>query len=209
MNNDILALGAESVIFKTLQWNHTLAMKWRKPKPYLLNHIDSMLRKTRTNKECKTLTVARSLGVRTPAVYSVDLDKYTILMDFIEGTQFKILADQLSQKELADLCRQFGQSIAILHKGEIVHGDPTTSNVIVDQRSRLWIIDFGLSEMNATVEMKGVDLHLIRRALETTHWDKQDIMLESTIEGYIDVLGSDAENPLARMKEIRERGRYH
>jgi TP53 regulating kinase-like protein len=209
MANDILALGAESIIFKTQRWNQTFALKWRKAKPYLLEQIDFLLRKTRTNRECKTLTLARELGVRTPAVYSVDLDNYTILMDFIEGTQFKILVERLSQKELATLCRRFGQSIAALHQGEVVHGDPTTSNVIVDRKSRLWLIDFGLSEMNATVEMKGVDLHLIRRALETTHWDKQEIMLDATIEGYIDILGADAEGSLLRMKEIRERGRYH
>jgi TP53 regulating kinase-like protein len=209
MANEVLALGAESIIFRTQRWNQTFALKWRKAKPYLLEQIDSSLRKTRTNRECKTLTLARELGVRTPAVYSVDLDNYTILMDLIEGTQFKMLAERLSQKELAALCRRFGQSIAVLHQGEVVHGDPTTSNVIVDRRSRLWLIDFGLSEMNATVEMKGVDLHLIRRALETTHWDKQEIMLDATIEGYIDTLGAEAEDPLSRMKEIRERGRYH
>jgi tRNA A-37 threonylcarbamoyl transferase component Bud32 len=39
--------------------------------------------------------------------------------------------------------------------------------LIIDSKSRLWLIDFGLSEMNATIEMKGVDLHLIYRALET------------------------------------------
>jgi TP53 regulating kinase-like protein len=209
MENDVLALGAESIIYRTQRWNQIFVLKWRKTKPYLLEQIDSLLRKTRTNKECKTLTLARELGVRTPAVYSVDLENYTILMDFIEGTQFKVLVERLSQKELANLCYRFGQSIATLHRSEVVHGDPTTSNVIVDQKSRLWLIDFGLSELNATVEMKGVDLHLIRRALETTHWDRQDAMLDATIEGYTDILGTDAEEPLSRMKEIRERGRYH
>lgn len=209
MSDVILALGAESVIFKTQRWNQSFALKWRKSKPYLLEEIDSLLRKTRTSKECKTLTTARELGVRTPAVYSVDLNSYSILMDFIEGTQFKLLAERVSQKQLLKLCQRFGRSIAQLHQGGVVHGDPTTSNVIVDQHLRLWLIDFGLSEMNATVEMKGVDLHLIRRALETTHWDKQELMLNATIEGYIDAVGKEAEDPLSRMDEIRERGRYH
>ena len=205
----ILALGAESVIFKTQRWNQSFALKWRKTKPYLLEEIDSLLRKTRTSKECRTLTIARELGVRTPAVYSVDLNNYSILMDFIEGTQFKLLVEKLTQKQLVNLCQKFGQSIAQLHQGGVVHGDPTTSNVIVDQQSRLWLIDFGLSEMNATIEMKGVDLHLIRRALETTHWDKQELMLNATIEGYIDTMGKESEDALSRMNEIRERGRYH
>ena len=73
----------------------------------------------------------------------------------------------------------------------------------------MWILDFGLSEMNASTEMKGVDLHLIHRALETTHWDLQETMLDATLEGYVEVLGDTAEPTLSRMKEIRERGRYH
>jgi len=209
VKEDVLALGAESVIFKIERWNQAFVLKSRQAKPYLLEEIDSLLRKTRTARECRTLIIARTLGVRTPAVYSVDLNNYTILMDFIEGTQFKLLAEKLPERQLTRLCFKFGESIAYLHEGEVVHGDPTTSNVIVDNQLRLWLIDFGLSEMNATVEMKGVDLHLIRRALETTHWDRQESMLNATIEGYVAVLGDSAEDPLSRMNEIRERGRYH
>ncbi|MFX1604430.1 MAG: Kae1-associated kinase Bud32 [Promethearchaeota archaeon] len=205
----VLARGAESVIYKIEKWGSSYVLKWRQAKPYLLEDIDSHLRKSRTSRECKMLTVSRSLGVSTPAVYSVDLDKQMIMMDFISGTQFKQLAGQISQSNLVSLSRGFGKLIAILHEGNVVHGDPTTSNVIVDDKSRLWIVDFGLSEMNATLEMKGVDLHLIHRALETTHWDLQELMLEATLEGYVDVLGNTAEPILSRMKEIRERGRYH
>ena len=205
----ILARGAESVIFKVKQWGSPYVLKWRQGKSYLLHDIDSQLRKSRTSRECKMLTVSRTLGVPTPAVYSVDLDRYTILMDFIPGTQLKELAGKISKSNLISLSRGFGQLIALLHDGNVVHGDPTTSNVIVDEEARLWIVDFGLSEMNATVEMKGVDLHLIHRALETTHWDLQEIMLDAVLEGYVDILGNSAKPILSRMKEIRERGRYH
>jgi TP53 regulating kinase-like protein len=132
-----------------------------------------------------------------------------ILMDFISGSQFKQLSGQIPRSSLISQSRGFGKLIALLHEGNVVHGDPTTSNVIVDDKSRMWIVDFGLSEMNATIEMKGVDLHLIHRALETTHWDLQETMLDATLEGYIEVLGAAAEPILSRMKEIRERGRYH
>ncbi|MFW9792855.1 MAG: Kae1-associated kinase Bud32 [Candidatus Thorarchaeota archaeon] len=206
---EMLARGAESIIYKIEQWGQPFVLKWRQSKPYLLNEIDSQLRRTRINRESKMLTISRTLGVRTPAVYSVDLYNHTIMMDFIDGIQFKQLAGQLSQSELTTLCHNFGRTIAFLHNGNIVHGDPTTSNVIIDKQSRLWLVDFGLSEMNATLETKGVDLHLIHRALETTHWDLQEIMLESTIEGYIETQGDSAEPILSRMKEIRERGRYH
>lgn len=206
---EIIAQGAESIILKTERWNQSFVLKWRQSKPYLFKDIDSHLRKTRTSRECKMLSVARTLGVSTPAVYAVDLDDYTILMDYIEGTQFKQIANSLPKNQLKKFCLEFGRSIALLHKGDVVHGDPTTSNVIIDSKSKLWLVDFGLSEMNATVEMKGVDLHLIHRALETTHWDLQECMLEATIKGYSDTLGEEAKDSLSRMEEIRERGRYH
>jgi len=207
--NQILARGAESIIYKMDQWGVPVVLKWRQGKSYLLKDIDLQLRKSRTSRECKMLTVSRSLGVPTPAVYSVNLNNHMILMDFISGTQFKILAGDIPRSNLISLSREFGKLIALLHEGDVVHGDPTTSNVIVDENFRMWIVDFGLSEMNATIEMKGVDLHLIHRALETTHWDIQETMLDATLEGYVEVLGNKAEPSLSRMKDIRERGRYH
>lgn len=205
----MIARGAESIIYKIERWGRPYVLKWRQSKPYLLFEIDSQLRRARINRECKMLTISRTLGVRTPAVHAIDLCNYTIMMDFIDGIQFKQLAGNLSKSKLVALCHDFGQLIALLHGGNIAHGDPTTSNVIVDENDKLWLVDFGLSEMNATLETKGVDLHLIKRALETTHWDIQETMLEAVLEGYIDIQGDSAEPILSRMKEIRDRGRYH
>ena len=155
------------------------------------------------------LTVARSLGVPTPSVYSLDLNNKTITMDYIDGEQFKVLVNQVPEDRLTSLCQHFGHLMGLLHLGDFVHGDPTTSNILIDKTGKMWMIDFGLSEMNATVEMKGVDLHLIHRALETTHWDQQELMLEATIDGYSATVGDESETILIRMHEIRERGRYH
>ncbi|RDE13068.1 MAG: Kae1-associated kinase Bud32 [Candidatus Thorarchaeota archaeon] len=203
------AIGAESTIFKTEQWGRPIILKWRPEKPYLLKEIDEQLRRTRTSRECKMLTYARLLGVPTPAVHWTNLASCTIAMDYIEGRQLKLMAGTLSRSLLHELCYRFGQSIALMHRGNVVHGDPTTSNVLIDGKSRLWMVDFGLAEWNATLEMKGVDLHLIHRALETTHWDQQEDMLAGVLEGYMSLLGSDAELAFSRMKSIRERGRYH
>jgi TP53 regulating kinase-like protein len=206
---ELIARGAESVIMKVERWNQPFVLKWRQSKPYLLPDIDTHLKKTRTTRECKMLSVARSLGVRTPAVYAMNMSEFTILMDYINGSQLKQLVNEIHEDKIEQLCNEFGHSIAMLHKGGVVHGDPTTSNVIIDSESRLWLIDFGLAEMNATVEMKGVDLHLIHRALETTHWDIQELMLDATIAGYSKTMGNASKDILSRMEEIRDRGRYH
>ncbi len=204
-----IAIGAESIITKVALWDRSFVLKTRPSKPYLIPAIDSSLRASRTSRECKGLNVARSLGVPTPAVHAIDLNDYSILMDYIPGTPLKQVASTLGSTTLGNLCYRFGRIIAKLHRGGMVHGDPTTSNLLITSNEKTWIIDFGLSEMNATVEMKGVDLHLIKRALETSHWDMQENMLSRTIEGYVDELGKEAEPVLERMDAIRERGRYH
>jgi TP53 regulating kinase-like protein len=206
---DVLALGAESIIYRLEHWNQQFVLKCRRPKEYLHPDIDSVLRRTRTSRECKMLTTARILGVRTPAVYTIDLENCTLLMDFIDGLQFKQLVDDLNMRRLKALSKEFGRTIAKLHLGGVVHGDPTTSNILIDTNSDLWFVDFGLADMNATIEMKGVDLHLLHRALETTHWNREDTMLSAALEGYESVYGPEAEKVFQRMEEIRERGRYH
>jgi TP53 regulating kinase-like protein len=207
--NKTWTIGAESVIFKIKRGGQWFLLKHRPKKTYLLNAIDNLLRNLRTSRECKMLVVARKLGVPTPAVYAIDKTNHTLLMDYIEGRQLKEIVDTVPGNILQKMCYEFGSLIALLHQGNVIHGDPTTSNVIVDSKSKLWLVDFGLSEMNATVEMKAVDLHLIQRAFETTHWSLQEIMLERTLEGYTDRMGDDAKGILERMSEIRERGRYH
>ncbi|MGD2073106.1 MAG: KEOPS complex kinase/ATPase Bud32 [Candidatus Thorarchaeota archaeon] len=203
------AIGAESIIFKIIQGGNFFLLKHRPKKTYLLSAIDSSLRALRTSRECKMLAVARTLGVPTPAVYALDKTNHALLMDYIEGEQLKNIVDTVSTEVLHEICYKFGGLIALLHQGNVIHGDPTTSNVIVDTKSKLWLVDFGLSEMNATTEMKGVDLHLIQRAFETTHWNYQEIMLKATLEGYKSRMRNDAQIIIDRMSEIRERGRYH
>ncbi len=209
LKKQLLTLGAESAIYIVECWGMTLALKWRPSKPYLHNEIDKLLRTSRTSRECKMLTFARTLGVPTPAVHSVDISNHSILMDFIEGQQFKHLVNISSKKRITTLCNEFGKLLGIMHMSNIVHGDPTTSNAVVDTKSKMWLVDFGLAEKNATIEMKGVDMHLLRRAYETTHWALQETMLDSTMEGYIEISGDNAEAVLSRADEIRERGRYH
>lgn len=209
MTMEIIAQGAESCVYKIRKWGKTFAMKSRPKKGYLLPEIDKSIRSRRTSRECKMLTYVRQLGVPTPAVYSIDMTNHIIIMDYIEGKQLKELVGNLPKKKLVVLCRRFGQFMGIMHNADVVHGDPTTSNVIMDSASKMWFVDFGLAEKNATVEMKGVDLHLIRRALETTHWDYQDTMFEATIEGYTQTVGPQSTELFSRMDSIRERGRYH
>ncbi|MGD9380834.1 MAG: KEOPS complex kinase/ATPase Bud32 [Candidatus Thorarchaeota archaeon] len=202
-------IGAESIIYRLEQWGRIILLKHRPQKPYLLKDIDEFLRTSRTSRECKMLTVARNLGVPTPTVYWIDVHNHSIAMECLQGKQLKQLVAELAADRLRKITREFGKLIGLLHRGGMVHGDPTTSNVIVNPSGNIWLVDFGLAEMNATVEMKGVDLHLMRRAFETTHWDFEAILWSAALDGYRTIYAEEKEQVLSRVDEIRERGRYH
>jgi TP53 regulating kinase-like protein len=58
-------------------------------------------------------------------------------------------------------------NIALLHAEGIIHGDLTTSNIMVG--SALYFIDFGLSYIRSNVEDFAVDLYVLEKAFLSTH----------------------------------------
>jgi len=92
-----------------------------------------------------------------------------------------------------------------LHQGGIVHGDLTTSNMILT-RGKICLIDFGLSFYEKTVEAQGVDVHVYFQTLESTH-DQPGELMEAFVAGYTRAY-PQAEAVLQRVKEIKARGRY-
>jgi len=59
------------------------------------------------------------------------------------------------------------------------------------------------------LEAKGVDLHLLRRALQSTHFQVAEECFRLVLKGYGEVVGAEASaTVLAKVKEIEKRGRY-
>jgi TP53 regulating kinase-like protein len=70
-------------------------------------------------------------------------------------------------------------------------------------------VDFGLGEKSEELEARGVDLHLMKRALESTHYQFAESCYKSVIDGYGSLLSSkELQNILEKIKEIERRGRY-
>ncbi|KAJ1559303.1 TP53 regulating kinase [Cladochytrium tenue] len=68
------------------------------------------------------------------------------------------------------LARRVGACLARMHDLDVVHGDLTTSNMMLREGSlALVLIDFGLSFVSALTEDKAVDLYVLERALATAH----------------------------------------
>ena len=139
----------------------------------------------------------------------VDIAEATIIMEFIDGKQVKQVLDNFSPAERHRLCLFIGKLIGRLHNHGIIHGDLTTSNMILTPNGRVVFVDFGLSEHSKELEARGVDLHLMKRAFQSTHYRHAKESFDMVMEGYTKVRGNKAvENVLRRIKDIEKRGRY-
>lgn len=205
----LLKKGAEASLFLEEWQGRKVIMKRRLPKAYRLAALDETIRVQRTAHEPQIIHRAKEAGVPTPTLYLVDVANANIIMEFIEGKQVKQILNELSQVERASLCRHIGTLIGRLHSHGIVHGDLTTSNMILTPQGKVFFVDFGLSERSSELEAKGVDLHLMKRALQSTHFRSAKECFEAVIAGYSKVVGKDAaEDVLIKIREIGRRGRY-
>lgn len=102
--------------------------------------------------------------------------------------------------------KQLGALLAKLHDGGLIHGDLTTSNMLVRTVDSLVVmIDFGLAYFSTLPEDKGVDLYVLERALMSTHSDKP-WLFKVILETYRSS-SSQYSATFNRFAEVRQRGR--
>ena len=91
----------------------------------------------------------------------------------------------------------------------MIHGDLTTSNMILNDEGKIFLVDFGLGEKKMEAEARGVDLHLMKRALQSIHYKFAEECFKNVIAGYSAIMGmEEARRVLAKIREIERRGRY-
>ncbi len=193
----LLRTGAEAKVYS----EKGILSKERVKKSYRICAIDEQLRKRRTKAEAKLLEKARALGVLVPKVVSIE--KYSITMELVDGVRLK---DVLDKGNALLFAKKLGRMIAVLHKNDIIHGDITTSNAVVNKKE-IYLVDFGLGYVSRGVEDKAVDLHLLESALESTHSKLKDKFFTAFCESYKKEY-ADSKKVFARLEEIRQRGRY-
>lgn len=190
--------GAEATVAPTIVMGRSALVKTRKIKSYRHAQLDHELRTTRARAEARLLAQARQAGVRTPLVLEVRAD--SLVLERLPGRQLK---EVINATNAADLLREVGAATARLHERNLVHGDLTTSNILVD--GGVSLIDFGLASLNAETEDKGADLHVLMEALEATHADLPDVFA-FVMEGYRGAGGQKIVEQT--LDEIVNRGRY-
>ncbi len=205
----LIKKGAEASIYLGEWFGRKVIFKKRHPKKYRIPELDREVQMQRTKHEPQIIHRAKIAGVPTPIIYMVDLKEATIIMEFVEGKQVKQILNELSDEDRISLCYKIGKLIGRLHRSGIIHGDLTTSNMILTPHGNIVLIDFGLSELSVELEARGVDIHLMKRALTSTHYKYADECFNAIIRGYEEIMGEDATREvLNKVKEIERRGRY-
>jgi len=205
----LIKKGAEASLFLEDWQGRKVIMKRRLPKRYRLPEIDEKIRTYRTVHESQLLHYAKEAGVPTPTIFMVDLVESNIIMEFVEGKQVKQVLDGLSFEERRNLSKHIGRLIGRLHCEDIIHGDLTTSNMILTPSGKVVFVDFGLGEKTVELELRGVDLHLMKRAFQSTHFRYAEECCNAVLEGYTEVVGDKiAKKVLGKIREIEKRGRY-
>lgn len=112
-------------------------VKERFKKEYRVPALDERLTKSRILQEVKSMNRVRKSGVLAPAVYLCDVAERKIFMEYL-GDETKTLKDfirglggNMSHPIMPLLAEKIAENLANLHKGDNIHGDLTTSNMML------------------------------------------------------------------------------
>ncbi len=206
---ELVAKGAEANIYQDHYLDEEVLVKKRLVKGYRIREIDEYLRKKRTRNEAKLMGEAKRCGVVTPLIFDVDLKESTLTMENISGKEVKeVFSDEnIELSEIISISQSIGESVARLHDCGIIHGDLTTSNLMLSEgNDSVVFIDFGLGKISHLVEDKGVDLLVFKKAINGIHHNISQECFDSIIKGYEGA--RDYKQIVAKIEEIEGRGRY-
>lgn len=198
-------VGAEARLDSSIWMGREVVVKQRVVKGYRHPSLDRSLQTSRIRNEARLLLEARRAGIAVPIVYSIDYDSNQIVMEEVKGARIKDALNELPEPEARAVCEKIGEIAARLHANDIVHGDLTTSNMLLEGE-RIVLIDFSLGSKTSELEDKGVDMHLLEEAFHSAHYKRSElyeVVKDSYVRRY--ERGRDV---LAKVKEIEKRGRY-
>lgn len=198
-------IGAEARLDSETWLGRQVVFKQRVVKGYRHPVLDKSLQSFRIKNEVKLMLEARKAGIPVPVIYSVDLSENRIVMEEIEGMRVKDALESMSEEKAREVCLKIGEIAGRMHANDIVHGDLTTSNMLLDGQ-RIVVIDFSLGSKSSELEDKGVDMHLLEEAFHSAHY-KRSGLYEAVKDSYVKTYAGGAD-VLKKVKEIEKRGRY-
>ncbi|XP_034655276.1 LOW QUALITY PROTEIN: EKC/KEOPS complex subunit TP53RK [Drosophila subobscura] len=218
MDKEIIKQGAEARLYLGKYEGETCLIKERFVKKYRHPDLDKQITRRRMKAEMKTAARCLAAGVLVPKVLHLDYRTHTLYIEYYAKakTAKEFIQETVATQEpgeakkiLQDLCCRIGVIVGRMHFDHIIHGDLTTSNILIDPQENKYdivFIDFGLSHYDKGAERKGVDLYVLERALLSTH-SEQPYLFDFILEGYRVQCGAEGLLVLAKFEEVRARGR--
>ncbi|KAI5622912.1 TP53-regulating kinase [Silurus asotus] len=212
---ELIKQGAEARVYRVRFLGRSAIVKERFPKRYRHPVLDEKLTRRRVAQEVRSILRCRKAGIAAPVVYFVDLSSNCIFLEEITDsitTREHIAAARASGhsvESLHDLAENMGRILAKMHDEDVIHGDLTTSNMLLKTESSgeltLMLIDFGLSFVSALPEDKGVDLYVLEKAFLSTH-PNTETLFQKLLHSYS---GASKKAPavIKKLDEVRLRGR--
>lgn len=228
----LLKQGAEAKLYTCTYLGQPTVIKERFKKNYRHTDLDDAITKERIKNEARAIVRCKAAYVTTPTLYFVDFERRRIYMQHFEDSitikDFILniitpLEPELNGLNALDLmAKAIGETVRKLHDNNIIHGDLTTSNMLLVEKVKsnisdnarwlqsdnleLVMIDFGLSFVDSSTEDKGVDLYVLERALISTHNDYPDLF-GKILEAYKKYSKKNVKEILSKFEEVRARGR--
>ncbi|CAG9792876.1 unnamed protein product [Diatraea saccharalis] len=232
----ILKQGAEAKLYMCNYLGKPTLIKERFKKNYRHSDLDTSITKERIKNEARSIVRCKTAGVKTPCLYLVDFERRRIYMQHFEESitvkdfiinvvsknQINSSGETDSIKVLDVVAKMIGEAVRKMHENNIIHGDLTSSNMLLVPKSptgaiddskwldidnlELVMIDFGLSFIDSSTEDKGVDLYVLERALISTHNDFPDLF-SKILESYRNFSKNNVKEVLCKFEEVRARGR--
>lgn len=242
---EVVSQGAEAVVFTStkhpylptdrfkaagIKHQDKFIVKYRPPKKYRHPVLDAQLTKHRTLAEARILQRLSTIAeVHTPNLIAIDSRRGILWMEFIgeelasgelsslKNWLWQFNGDKTSAvgEEAREILLSVGREIGLLHLNDLVHGDLTTSNIVLQRGDAglvPYLIDFGLGSVSTLVEDKAVDLYVLERAILSTHPLYAEEYNEWLMAGYCSVYtgkqgGRKLKELLGRYEDVRMRGR--
>jgi TP53 regulating kinase-like protein len=220
----LITQGAEALLYKTtlLTPETACVLKIRPKKPWRHPTLDKRLTRQRILAESRVLVKLRREGVPVPSVLSVDWEGGWLGVEWIDGGTVK---DVIRGRDIEDgeglkvLLRKIGEVVGRLHKAGVVHGDLTTSNLLLRPSAsatggkddvggldgEIVLIDFGLALQSVQEEERAVDLYVLERAFGSTH-PREEGEFGVVLEAYGGCY-KGGKAALRRLEDVRMRGR--
>ncbi|XP_047440272.1 EKC/KEOPS complex subunit TP53RK [Mugil cephalus] len=214
---ELLKQGAEARVYRVAFLGKPTIVKERFSKRYRHPVLDEKLTHRRTVQEVRSILRCQKAGISAPVVYFVDYTSHCIFLEEIKDslTVRDHIAkcqqsDSSGEQELRRLSERIGQILAKMHDEDVIHGDLTTSNMLLrcgskDGEPELILIDFGLSFISALPEDKGVDLYVLEKAFLSTH-PNTEALFEKLLKSYT-ASSRKSSVVIKKLDEVRLRGR--